>query len=98
MLTLRAAFADHGSSAVLRWRSQGGLTKPTMPSYLLYAGCLNGGGQLRPAKGETPQQLIERLEMAYHSDEGGLVVQQPQDSPQAQQASSQVQPCIQMSV
>jgi iron only hydrogenase large subunit-like protein len=30
------------------------------------SGCLNGGGQLKPAPGETPQQVIERLEAAYH--------------------------------
>ena len=29
-------------------------------------GCLNGGGQLRPAPGETAAQLIERVEAAYH--------------------------------
>lgn len=30
------------------------------------SGCLNGGGQLKPQAGQTPQQLIEQLELTYH--------------------------------
>lgn len=30
-------------------------------------GCLNGGGQLKPAAGQTPQQLLEQLEVVYHN-------------------------------
>lgn len=57
-------------------------------------GCLNGGGQVRPAKGETPQQLIERLEVAYHAEGGGLEPQRPQDSPEAQQVGACACACI----
>ncbi len=28
--------------------------------------CLNGGGQLPPAPGQTSQQLLEQLEQHYH--------------------------------
>ena len=51
------------------------------------AGCLNGGGQLRPGKGETPQQLLERLEAAYYSEgsSSGVELRWPQDSPEAAQ-------------
>lgn len=35
------------------------------------AGCLNGGGQVKPAAGETPAQLIERLEGLYAAGGGG---------------------------
>lgn len=33
------------------------------------AGCLNGGGQLRPRPGQTQQQLIAALDDAYHSSD-----------------------------
>ena len=39
---------------------------PPSPPHPPNAGCLNGGGQLRPASGQSPSQLIEQLEMAYH--------------------------------
>ncbi|GIL96758.1 hypothetical protein Vretimale_2565, partial [Volvox reticuliferus] len=29
------------------------------------SGCLNGGGQIKPGKDVTPQQLIEQLELMY---------------------------------
>ena len=29
------------------------------------AGCLNGGGQVKPAAGQTSAQLIEQLELLY---------------------------------
>lgn len=44
------------------------------------SGCLNGGGQLKPAAGESVHQLIERLENIYHSP-GTLAVRRPEDSP-----------------
>lgn len=35
------------------------------------SGCLNGGGQLKAHRGgETPQQLIERLDNVYHASDG----------------------------
>jgi len=30
------------------------------------SGCLAGGGQLKPAPNQTPQQMLEQLEIAYH--------------------------------
>ena len=36
------------------------------------SGCLNGGGQLRPAAGQTAQQLIEQVEAAYHQPQVGI--------------------------
>jgi DNA-binding transcriptional LysR family regulator len=30
------------------------------------AGCLNGGGQLKPPSGTTPAQLVEQLELLYY--------------------------------
>lgn len=30
------------------------------------SGCLNGGGQLKAQQGETPTQLLERLELTYN--------------------------------
>ena len=32
------------------------------------SGCLNGGGQAKPAAGQSVQQLIEELEAAYHAE------------------------------
>ncbi len=29
------------------------------------SGCLNGGGQVKPGPGVSPQQLLEQLEQAY---------------------------------
>jgi len=29
------------------------------------SGCLAGGGQLKPSPGQSPQQLLEELELAY---------------------------------
>lgn len=37
----------------------------------LSAGCLNGGGQPKPAAGQTTAQLLERLETLYGADVGG---------------------------
>ena len=31
------------------------------------SGCLNGGGQLRPPPGQSAAQLLEELEVLYHS-------------------------------
>ncbi|GLC37025.1 hypothetical protein PLESTB_001400200 [Pleodorina starrii] len=43
------------------------------------SGCLNGGGQIKPGPGVTPQQLIEQLEMSYtHSD---VAARSPADNP-----------------
>lgn len=40
------------------------------------SGCLNGGGQIKPAQGQTPQQLLEQLEQFYtHQD---VTPRQPQ--------------------
>jgi iron only hydrogenase large subunit-like protein len=44
------------------------------------SGCLNGGGQVRPPPGQTAAQLIEQLEMEYHS-EAYLHQRAPQDNP-----------------
>ena len=30
------------------------------------SGCLNGGGQIRPAEGETSKELISRLDELYN--------------------------------
>eukprot|EP00983_Pelagomonas_calceolata_P107930 1159399-Pelagomonas_calceolata.AAC.2 len=30
------------------------------------SGCLAGGGQLKPSPDQTPQQMLEQLELAYH--------------------------------
>lgn len=38
----------------------------TTPTAL--AGCLNGGGQVKPAPGQTAAQLIEQLEQLYAAD------------------------------
>jgi hypothetical protein len=35
------------------------------------SGCLNGGGQIKPAGSQTPAQLLEELEHAYNSQVGG---------------------------
>ena len=35
------------------------------------AGCLNGGGQAKPAAGQTSAQLIEQLEELYAAGGGG---------------------------
>ena len=40
----------------------------TACAVLLPAGCLNGGGQPKPAAGQTPAQLIEQLEALYDAD------------------------------
>lgn len=32
-----------------------------------FPGCLNGGGQIRPGDGETPKELISRLDELYNS-------------------------------
>ncbi|GFR40619.1 hypothetical protein Agub_g1200, partial [Astrephomene gubernaculifera] len=43
------------------------------------SGCLNGGGQVKPGPGVTPQQLIEQLEAVYaHSD---VAARSPADNP-----------------
>ncbi|KXZ45175.1 hypothetical protein GPECTOR_57g465 [Gonium pectorale] len=42
-------------------------------------GCLNGGGQIKPGPGVSPQQLIEQLELVYaHSD---VAARAPTDNP-----------------
>lgn len=45
------------------------------------AGCLNGGGQVKPAKGQTVHQLIDQLDSLYHSPEVQLRL--PEQSPVA---------------
>lgn len=32
------------------------------------AGCLNGGGQIKPKIGQTPKELINSLEATYMND------------------------------
>ena len=32
-------------------------------------GCLNGGGQVAPAQGQTSQQLLDQLDTIYHDPE-----------------------------
>lgn len=32
------------------------------------AGCLNGGGQIKPKTGQTPKELINSLEATYMND------------------------------
>ncbi|KAL6046851.1 Cytosolic iron-sulfur assembly component 3 [Balamuthia mandrillaris] len=46
------------------------------------SGCLNGGGQVRPQEGETPKQLVERLEDIYHQQ---TVLRPPQQNAAVQQ-------------
>ena len=36
------------------------------------SGCLNGGGQIRPASGQTPQQLIDELDAIYHDPQASF--------------------------
>ncbi|EFJ42789.1 hypothetical protein VOLCADRAFT_66610 [Volvox carteri f. nagariensis] len=40
------------------------------------SGCLNGGGQIKPGPGVTPQQLIEQLELLYD-----VAARSPADNP-----------------
>lgn len=42
------------------------------------AGCLNGGGQPRPAPGQSVHQLIEALEASYHGE--GMVLRPPEEN------------------
>jgi iron only hydrogenase large subunit-like protein len=44
-------------------------------------GCLNGGGQVKPAPGQTAQQLLEQLDAVYHGPE--VEPRMPEDSPTA---------------
>jgi len=37
------------------------------------SGCLAGGGQLKPQANQTPQQMLEQLEQAYHHQVGCFV-------------------------
>lgn len=32
---------------------------------LIHAGCLNGGGQIKPKPGQSPKELIKSLEVIY---------------------------------
>ena len=43
------------------------------------SGCLNGGGQMKVAQGERAEDLIERLETAYHS-EAYLSLREPHEN------------------
>ncbi|KAK9826721.1 hypothetical protein WJX81_001163 [Elliptochloris bilobata] len=43
--------------------------------------CLNGGGQLPPTPGQSPQQLLEQLEQLYHDPQ--VEQREPSDSPAA---------------
>lgn len=42
------------------------------------SGCLNGGGQIKAHKGQTPQQLLDELDQHYHAAE--LVERHPGDN------------------
>ena len=45
---------------------------PSLQIMACPSGCLNGGGQFKPGKGQTPAQLLEQLEQAYgHQVWGG---------------------------
>ncbi len=47
------------------------------------AGCLNGGGQLKPRAGQTSAQLLAALDESYHHP--AVVPRQPQDAPLVRQ-------------
>uniref|UniRef100_A0A3B6KA93 Iron hydrogenase small subunit domain-containing protein n=1 Tax=Triticum aestivum TaxID=4565 RepID=A0A3B6KA93_WHEAT len=42
------------------------------------SGCLNGGGQIKPAKGQSPKDLIQQLESVYTQD---VSISNPFDNP-----------------
>ncbi len=44
------------------------------------AGCLNGGGQIRPEESETAKDLLERVKHAYNS----VPVRHPAENPLVQ--------------
>ncbi|GAQ90605.1 ferredoxin hydrogenase [Klebsormidium nitens] len=46
------------------------------------AGCLNGGGQIKPRKGQTAKDLIQHLEAAYLHE---VTVRDPADNPLVQE-------------
>ena len=39
-----------------------------MMHYYCSAGCLNGGGQLKPVQGQSAKELIQQLESVYTQD------------------------------
>ncbi|KAF5839180.1 iron hydrogenase [Dunaliella salina] len=47
------------------------------------SGCLAGGGQLKPSPDQTPQQMLEQLELAYHHQD--VIPRHPADNPAVQQ-------------
>ena len=63
---LRCSFHSLSDTCLLEQSGNPRLSFIHRPFNVAGAGCLNGGGQLKPQQGQTQQQLIAALDETYH--------------------------------
>lgn len=69
MLRFAIAYGFRNIQTLLRKVKQGGCRYDYVEVMACPSGCLNGGGQIRAAQAEQSQDLIPRVEAAYHHPE-----------------------------